>query len=72
MEKVIPGRDKRPMKSHGGETKDVLLTYLPKDQLASMLRSSPRPNGERIRLACGKFWMPWKFEIYLWEANEDL
>lgn len=29
MEKGIPGRDKRPMKSHGGETKDVLLTYLP-------------------------------------------
>lgn len=65
MEKGIPGRDKRPMKSHGGETKDVLLTYLPNRSTGFNVEVPPPQNGERVRLACGRFWMPWKFEIYL-------
>lgn len=54
MEKGIPGRDKRPMKSHGGETKDVLLTYLPNRSTGFNVEPPPQ-NGERIRLACERF-----------------
>lgn len=55
MEKGIPGRDKRPMKSHGGETKDVLLTYLPNRSTGFNVEPPPPQNGERIRLACERF-----------------
>lgn len=42
------------MKSHGGETMDVLLTYLPNRSTGFNVGVPPK-NGERIRLDCGRF-----------------